>query len=175
MSRGIRTPLAVLAIACVAFVAYVLATVDQLPPKVATHFNARGLPDGWMTRSAHTWGMIGFGIGVPMFIVVISSIVRIFSGLGSYINLPHREYWLAPERRQQTRDYLFAWGLWLACFMVAVAAGLHQLILTANLRQPVALSTSGSGWLAGGASAGVAVWILALIIRFLRRPDAAKA
>src|SRR2546427_7634657 len=32
------------------------------------------------------------------------------------INIPNRNYWLAPERRVVTFDFLFRHLLWLACF-----------------------------------------------------------
>lgn len=68
-----------------------------LPAQVATHFNTRGEPDAWMSRHTHA----AFQVGLILFIAAV------FAGLARYIgrlpahfiNVPHREYWLAPERR----------------------------------------------------------------------------
>lgn len=68
-----------------------------LPEQVATHFNARGEPDDWMSRDAHA----AFQAGLALFIAAV------FAGLGRFIdrlparfiNVPHRDYWFAPARR----------------------------------------------------------------------------
>jgi hypothetical protein len=40
---------------------------DQLPLRMATHFNANGQPNGWMSREVSLW----FGLGVTAFLLVI--------------------------------------------------------------------------------------------------------
>ena len=51
------------------FVAHIWLSARGLPPKVATHFNAAGQPDGWMTRETHTISFIILGLGMSTFIV----------------------------------------------------------------------------------------------------------
>jgi hypothetical protein len=173
MSRGLRLPLTVLALSCVGFVAYVLLTMEQLPPRVASHFNGQGIANGWMTRSTHICWMIGFGIGVPGFIVALLSILRLFGGTG--LNIPRRKYWLAPERRQATFDFMITRAAWLACAFVVFSAGLHRLIIAANTRHPAFLPNQQS-WLLGGLMlAAIAVWAISLVLHFLRSPDAHEA
>ena len=46
---------------------YCVAAYDDLPEKVASHFNAQGLPDGWMSKSVDmaVWtGLVFFTFGV---------------------------------------------------------------------------------------------------------------
>jgi uncharacterized membrane protein len=68
-----------------------------LPEQVATHFNPRGEPDAWMSRNVHT----AFQAGLALFIAaVFAGLARFIDRLPAHlINVPHREYWLAPERR----------------------------------------------------------------------------
>jgi hypothetical protein len=173
MNRGLRFPLIMLALCCAGFVAYVLLTAHQLPPRVASHFDGRGVPDGWMTRSAHIVWMLGFGVGVPAFIVFLVSILRLFGGLG--LNIPRREYWLAPERREATFDFVLIRAVWLAFALVVFSAGLHGIIIAANARQPVFLPNEQS-WLIGGLMIVVTVaWLISLLIHFLRRANASEA
>ena len=50
----------------------------------------------------------------------------------SFINLPHRDYWLAPERRRATSAVMLRFGLWLACLMVLFFTALYGLVVQAN-------------------------------------------
>ena len=40
---------------------------DQLPLQMATHFNAHGQPNGWMSREVSLW----FGLGITAFLLVV--------------------------------------------------------------------------------------------------------
>jgi len=55
------------------------------------------------------------------------------------MNLPHRDYWLAPERRPQTVDWISGQVAWLGCINVLFLAGIYWLTLQANHLNPVHL------------------------------------
>jgi hypothetical protein len=44
---------------------------DQLPLRMATHFDVNGQPNGWMTRATALW----FGLGLTAFLLVIFTVV----------------------------------------------------------------------------------------------------
>jgi len=44
---------------------------DQLPARMATHFNAQGIPSGWMSRETSLW----FALGLTTFMLVIFTLV----------------------------------------------------------------------------------------------------
>jgi hypothetical protein len=44
---------------------------DQLPLPMATHFNANGQPNGWMTRETSLW----FALGLTAFLLIIFTVV----------------------------------------------------------------------------------------------------
>src|SRR5580698_1213909 len=46
---------------------------DQLPLRMATHFNADGQPNGWMTRDV----ALGFGLGITAFLLVVFTVVLV--------------------------------------------------------------------------------------------------
>ena len=58
--RTVRRELVICLAALALLSAYVVRTSDQLPERVATHFDARGRADGWMTRGDHARFMVGF-------------------------------------------------------------------------------------------------------------------
>lgn len=70
----------------------------RLPERVASHFNMAGEPDGWMSRTAFLGLMGGVAVGLALMFAGITWLVRRLPP--SWINLPHREYWLAEPRRE---------------------------------------------------------------------------
>src|SRR5690606_13247496 len=140
---------------------------ERLPARVASHFNAAGVPDNWMSREAHLWLMAAFGVGLPLALAAMFYGVRYFPV--SIVNLPHREYWLAEERRAETSARIFQMGLWMALFEAALALGTHIAVVYANLAQPVRLDMR--VWLMLGLFlAATAVWLWVYLRSFARLP-----
>jgi hypothetical protein len=137
----------------VVLVAVAVGTESMLPARTATHFNVRGMPDGWMSRRAQTASILGGAAFLVFATAGPLSLARYFSD--SAINLPHREYWLAPGRRAETFDRLSELGLRLACLSVALMIALQVLVVRANLRSPARLLPSEGFGLVGVFLAGV--------------------
>lgn len=76
----------------------------QLPERVATHFGMQGQPNDWMNRTAATLVMLAAQVGIPWLLVGIASATRRLPT--SLINMPNREYWLEPSRREASLDYV---------------------------------------------------------------------
>jgi len=100
-----RTPAFLLVLLYSCFFAHLAASSSHLPERVATHFDARGRPDGWMSRTEHLRFMAWFGLAFPLFVPVIVYVIRFLPD--RLLNLPNRDYWLAPGRRTETMAYLF--------------------------------------------------------------------
>ena len=113
-------------------------SMGQLPPVVASHFNARGVPNDWTSREAYLMLMTAIGFGLPVVMVVIFYCIRWLPP--SLVNMPHRDYWLAPERRTQTAASLLNFGLWFAGLETLFLAAIHVLVVLANRGQPAQLS-----------------------------------
>ena len=73
---------------------------SELPERVASHFGSSGAADGWTSRTAF----------VATYVGLIGAMGLLYNGLAwglprlpvSMINLPRRDYWLSPERRERT-------------------------------------------------------------------------
>ena len=71
-----------------------------LPQRMASHFGSSGAADGWTSRPAFAAAYVGLVAGMAL----------LYNGLAwglprlpaSMINLPRRDHWLAPERREET-------------------------------------------------------------------------
>jgi hypothetical protein len=148
------------------FFGYLAASSSQLPERVATHFDAHGQPNGWMSHTAHLGFMIVFGLGFPLFVPALVYASRFLPD--RFYNLPHRDYWLAPSRRTETMAYLFRHSLWFSLMALCFAIGIHASIIQANNLAQVHLSTLFVLALAGCFLAGTAIWGVSLI-RHLHR------
>jgi uncharacterized membrane protein len=160
-----RTPLIMLVVLYLAFVGYLAFCSAHLPDPVATHFNGHGKPDGWMSRSSHLLLMGAAGLVLPLVIVGAMNAIRLFP---SGLNIPRKEFWLSPERRQQTFGFLSRQALWFACVCVVFILGLQVMLVQANAQTPVQLSMPRHFVLAGGFLAFAAIWSIVTIRRFYR-------
>jgi uncharacterized membrane protein len=153
-----------LAFLVVLYLAGVVATVPLLPERMATHFNAAGQADGWMTRSGYLAFNATLGVALPLFILLIVYLSRFLPA--SLVNIPHREFWLAPERRALAQTALLDHSFWLACLMVAFFAALHAVTIVANRRTPAALPNTVFFPVLGAFLLGTGLWIYFLYRKF---------
>lgn len=140
-----------------------------LPDTVATHFGVGGRADGWSSSATL----------FPLYALLLVLCTLPFLALpyllqrlpNSVINMPHKDYWLAPERRAETLAWLggqLQWfGVWTAAFVVLV----FELLLRANLMAEPRLSNSFL-WGLGAYVLLTLVWTARLILTFYRKPPA---
>ena len=157
-------PAFILGLLYLCFLGYLAFSVSSLPDCVATHFNGSGEPNGWMSKSSYLMFMSAFSIVLPLFLIGTSFTLRIFPE--KYFNIPHRDYWLAPERRAETFSYLFRHSLWFACIVLGFISGIHFSIIKANSLIPAHLSTPLILSLIGCFLSALVVWIVSMILRF---------
>jgi serine/threonine-protein kinase len=163
-----------IALAAVSFtsVVAIVATTPSLPARVATHFAAGGMPNGWMTRDGYLAFTLAFVLGVPWLVYAVS--VLLPSRFPHLSNLPNRDYWLAPERIDETIDTLKAFGAGVALAIGVLLGAMHWAILDANAARPVRLAE-------GPFLAGVLGFAIALLCavgwlyrRFRKPPGAVR-
>lgn len=164
MSYNRLSPLWVLFLLWVLFGALIAATYTAWPAQVAAHFDLAGKPNGWMSREANLVAFVALGFLLPLFIYGIFCLTSVFPT--QLINLPRREYWLAPERRDATLRELRRQALWLGCLIILFIAGLYVVTLLANQQNPAQLDSSHVLLLLGGFFAGLAIWVVLLYRRF---------
>ncbi len=146
--------------------AFIVATTGQLPDRVASHFGAGNLPNGWMTHDRYLAFIFAFAVLLPAIVVAGVGIVPFLSP--RRINIPHREYWLAPERRAATLTTLASRACWLGTWIAVFLAGVHYAILEANATAPPRLPVDLVWTLLIAFVAGIALWIGMLHLRFRR-------
>ena len=90
----------------------------QLPDTMASHFNARGVANGWAPKSAF-FGVMAFCVCLSAFVGFIVP-RTISSRPPEKLNLPNKDYWLAPEHRDETWRFIRAQMVWFACALLFV-------------------------------------------------------
>ncbi len=161
--KASRTPLSILALSNAALIVALAWTSDRLPERVASHFDASGIADAWSSRVDYLWTTAALGCGLSLAIAFLFYFVRFVPDSG--INLPRREYWLAPEHRAKTYSILFNSGIWLACLMSLFVLTMHFLVIEANAAQPPRMSDN--IWLLiGGLTVAIGIWTYLLVHRF---------
>jgi uncharacterized membrane protein len=148
-------------------IAVVLVTLRRLPPLVASHFDAAGVPNGWSSRPAYALLLVAIGVLLPLGITaLISALTRRGP---ARLNIPARDYWTRPEHSQEAVRRVRAYVWWLGCIMAAAALLIHVLVVAAHAHQPPRLRTSAVLLVLGAVLLGVAGWAAGWY-RLLRRP-----
>src|SRR5450755_1442222 len=106
--------------------AFVWLTSGGLPPVVASHFGPGGAANGFMGKGAYTAFMLAFVVAVPALVASSTLLVGVLPT--NLINLPHRQYWLAPQRRATTLEALSSLGLRFAFVLVLFLCFVHWLV-----------------------------------------------
>jgi uncharacterized membrane protein len=164
--KTLRTPAIILAALCVGFLIYLVYSAALLPERMATHFGGDGKPNGWMSRSADLVIFGALGVGLPLFFVVISIVIRFLPP--RFINLPHREYWLSPERVLQTSAFITRQLLWMGCMTVLFLAGIHYLTIQANRMTPAHLPMDLFLTMLSTFLVGVGIWTFVFFRHFAK-------
>jgi hypothetical protein len=167
--RSAWKPALLLACLYAGYFAFLAWSVPSLPPRLATHFDAAGAANGWMRRADYVRSIAAAAFFVPLLPVVLFGLLRFLPA--RFINLPHRDYWLAPERHAETAAFFLRQGLWLACLQVALFAGIHYGTIAANLLRPPRLSPGYATALFVSDLLFIGIWLCWLIIRFASRPQ----
>lgn len=141
----------------------------RLPAVVPSHFDAAGVADGWMAKGSFLAFLAG--VTVLYFGVFLAAVTLVRKAPESLINLPHKDYWMAPERAAATRRTVVR-----ELFKMAAATQALHIVMT-QLTVEVALGRRpGLGaiwWLALAAYLAILLWwIVALYRRFRRTAGA---
>jgi uncharacterized membrane protein len=166
MQRGSASAIFLIFVAGAA--AFVLFSSRMLPEVVASHFGASGAANGFMPRAFYIAFMLAFVIGLPVLLVFVTSFA--IGSQSARINLPNRDYWLAPERRAQTIRVLRAGIIWFGALLVTFLCYAHWLVVLANEAQPARLAES---WFLGGLAAfllATLIWLKVFVVRFRNLP-----
>jgi serine/threonine-protein kinase len=134
-----------------------------LPERVASHWDGAGNPNGYMSRDGFVSFYLWLMVGLSTLFGGIGALIRVTPD--DAVNLPNKEYWLAPERREATittiTQQMNAFTIMLNAFMI----GIHQLSIMANLTPDKHLS-NGVWVLLVGFLGGTGFWVYKMITEF---------
>lgn len=163
-----RFPLHVWLGAVVFFVLNLWLSTRGLPEKIATHFNAAGQPDGWMSRSAHLGGFLAMGLGMSAFVILLCYAIRWFPAAN--LNVPNKDYWQKPANRPAALSFIFLHSFWLGTLSLAFIVAVNHFVVAANRGDSPVLATRGLQIASGLFIAGIVAWCFLLIRFFLKIP-----
>ncbi len=157
-------------VSCLAVVALLVDVAwyyPQLPQQVPLHFGAAGQPDNWGTKQELVGWLLAAVVIVVTLLVPAVGLIKVLPA--SLINLPHRDYWLAPEREATTRRELLHRMGWFACATIVFLGFLFHSSLHAAFRQPPGMDSPLAGLVAYLGFVGL--WLGEMLWRFRRRGD----
>jgi uncharacterized membrane protein len=168
--RKVRVPQAVFLL--LVFLGFLQARnfAAAMPGLMATHFGASGSANGWQTKGQFfiveivmlaVCLLIGFGI--PAIIAAAPP---------SLVNLPNKEFWLAPVRRDHTLAVFRIQMTWFACALLTFLIVVNQLVFNANQSVPRHLNGPQFTMALLAFLGFVAMWTIRLISHFSKTPAA---
>jgi len=160
-------PYRLMALEAVALILVCLYYYSRLPQKLATHFGAGGAANGWMDKG----GFLVFYLGLCAFMVAIFLLMPRFVALfpDSMINLPNKEYWLAPERRALTMGMMGENMAWLGVLVLALFIGMGYLTFQADLMPQPHLDEAAGAVMMGAFFVCMIIWLVRFIRAFSKK------
>ncbi len=159
-----RSGLLLVAVLAVAAALFVYVTSAGFPDVGATHFDAQGRPNAAMSRAGYRGFMAFLIVVIPLMVAGLPALLARHWPM--LLNIPHREYWLAPERRDETLASIRARTAVIASATILLLCFVHFLVLSANASERPELDQRmlllGLGFFA----AFMVGWIVALYRRF---------
>ena len=134
----------------------------QLPDRMASHFDFYGRANGRQPKEAFflVLAVVIVMTGVMGFLIP----VVIAAAPTEFINLPRKDYWLAPERREETLRFLRTHLEWFACGVLLVLLYAASQAINANLPDHAPFGARGLLY----ALAGFLLLTLAGTVRLMR-------
>ena len=164
-----RLPKLTFALLALNAVVHFASAYAKLPEVVASHFDARGTPNGWQTKQAFFQVLLivsvfvaGIGFAMPKIISALPP---------KLINLPNKNYWLAPERVAETMAFLTNYCAWFACALFLFNFLVFDYAIQINLRPKNPPSPARFWYSFVGFLLFVFLWTIRMLAKFLRPPD----
>ena len=140
----------------------------RLPNVIASHFDRHGIANGWQTKQKFFDLFAGMTLLSALLVFGIPAIVPRMPR--ELINLPNKEYWLGPEQRSASMQFLSAWLAWFGCAVYAVIILAFDYAVQTNLHAPYGASPARLWYTLVIFGAFTLIWTRRLFDRFGRLP-----
>lgn len=145
-----------------------LLSLSWLPERVAIHFGPQGVPNGWASREVNAalillTQLLLFGtfFALPWLLERLPA---------RWINMPRRDYWLAPERARRTRERIVRFTDEFGVATLGFLAVIALLTIDANRTRPVRLDEGLFLVTLAAYLLYMLAWTIRFILAFRRRP-----
>ena len=164
--QNARLPKLIFGVVAAIGAGYFALLYPQLPEVMASHFNASGVATAWMSKSTFflIFPLVMLGASVPVFVLPRTLARR----SNDKINLPNKEYWLAPERREESLRFLGIQMGWFGCALLILLFCVLYNAVEANLEPSHRFNSEAFLIELGLFFTFIAVWMIRMLRRFGR-------
>ena len=141
----------------------------RLPDVVASHFNARGVANGWQPKPQFFLVFLAPVAASAFLVFGVPLLVRVLPM--RLMNLPHKEQWFSPELRAASLDFLGAWFAWFGCAVLSVILLTFNYAVQSNLDPAHRPDPTRFRYVLVGFAAFSVVWVIRILRRFARPPE----
>lgn len=167
-----RLPLTLFLILLVAALGQVLYYGPRLSDPVASSFDGAGNAHGFQSRAGFlATHLMVFGL-VAVIFGATPVLIRVLPL--SLVNVPHRDYYLAPERAAASLAFVGRHMMWMAVATTALLLFVMQFVMDANIAGGNRVPSTLMWAVLGPYFAFTIAWLVRLFARF-RKPAAADA
>lgn len=167
-----RSVIVLFVLLCLACVCHAFHYLPLLPERSATHFGVSGAPDRWGGKTELVIVYLGtVTLMAAVFLVIPLAMGRLPA---ASVNMPNRDYWLAPERREETLEWLSTSMILLGCVILVLMMDIFHQTFQVNLEETADLAHPLFSMYAFFGV--VVIWCAVLLGRFrrVRQPDSGR-
>jgi uncharacterized membrane protein len=135
-----------------------------LPARMASHFGPHGEVTNWQSKEQFFMTM-AVVVGVSF---VAAFVVPLLVGVlpARMVNLPHKDYWLAAERREKTLQYLSMKMGWFGCALLFLHLFVTSEAINANMPSHGQFDTGATFAVLFGFVIFMGIWTVSLLRHF---------